>query len=60
MTRTPLATFNNDAKSCYDRVIMVFALMLCQKHGVPQSVCMMARMSLMMAEHSVQTKSGAS
>jgi hypothetical protein len=60
MTRTPLATFDNDAKSCYDRVIMVFVLMLCQQHGVPQSVCMMAAMSLMMAEHSVKTKCGVS
>jgi hypothetical protein len=60
MTRTPLATFDNDAKSCYDRIIMVFVLMLCQKHGVPQSVCMMAAMSLMMAEHSIKTKYGVS
>jgi hypothetical protein len=60
MTRTPLATFDNDAKSCYDRVIMVFALLLCQKHGVLQSVCMMAAMSLMMAECSIKTKHGLS
>jgi hypothetical protein len=60
MTRTPLATFDNDAKSCYDFVIVVFALMLCKKHGVPQSVCMMAAMSLMMAECSIKIKHGAS
>jgi hypothetical protein len=60
MTHTPLATFDNDAKSCCDRVIVVFALMLCQKNGVPQSVCMMAAMSLMMAECSIKTKCGVS
>jgi hypothetical protein len=55
MTRTPLATFDNDAKSCYDRIIVV-----CQKHGVPQSVCMMAAMSLMTPECSIKTKHGVS
>jgi hypothetical protein len=60
LTRTLLATFDNDAKSCYDRTVMVFALMLCQKHGVPQSVCMMASLSLLLAEHSIKTKHGVS
>jgi hypothetical protein len=58
--RSALATFDNDAKSCYDRIIMVFALMLCQKHGVPQSACMMAATSLLQAEYSVKTKYGIS
>jgi hypothetical protein len=60
LTGTPLAIFDNDAKSCYDRIVMVFALMLCQKHGVPQSVCMMAAFSLLLAEHSIKTKCGVS
>ena len=60
LTRTPLATFDNDAKSCYDRIVMTFALILCQKDGVPQSICMMAAMSLHMAEHSIKTKYGVS
>jgi hypothetical protein len=60
LTRTPLATFDNDAKSCYDRIVMSFALMLCQKHGVPQSMCMMAAMSLLAAEYSIKTKYGVS
>jgi hypothetical protein len=60
LTRTPLATFDNDAKSCYDRIVMVFALMLCQKHSVPQSMCKMAALSLLMAECSIKTKCGVS
>jgi hypothetical protein len=60
LTRTFLATFDNDAKSCYDRIVMVFALMLCQKHGVPQSACMLAAMSLLMSEYSIKTKYGIS
>ena len=39
---------------------MTFALMLCQKHGVPQSIYMMAAMSLLMAEYSIKTKYGVS
>ena len=30
LTCTPLVTFDNDAKLCYDRIVMTFALMLCQ------------------------------
>jgi hypothetical protein len=60
LTRTPLATFDNDAKSCYDRIVMSFALMLWQKHDVPQSMCMMAAMSLLTAEYSIKTKYGVS
>jgi hypothetical protein len=58
LTRTPLATFDNDAKSCYDRIIMVFALLLCQKHGVPLSMCKMAALSLLMVVYSIKTKYG--
>jgi hypothetical protein len=39
---------------------MVFVLMLCQKHGVPQSACMMVATSLLQAEYSVKTKYGIS
>ena len=35
LTRTSFTTFDNDSKSCYDRIVMIFALILCQKHGVP-------------------------
>jgi hypothetical protein len=38
-TRTPLGTLENDAKACYDRIAMLFALILFQKHGVPLPAC---------------------
>jgi hypothetical protein len=60
LTQMPLATFDNDVKSCYDRIIMVFALMLCQKHGGHQSACKMAATTLLTAEYSVKTKYGIS
>ena len=41
LTCTPLGTLDNDAKACYNRIVMVLALMICQKYGVPQSACML-------------------
>ena len=60
LTRTPIGTLDNDAKACYDRIVMVLALMLCQKHGVPQSACMMVAMSLINACYSIKTGFGVS
>jgi hypothetical protein len=48
LTRTPLGTLDNDAKACYDRIMLLFALLLCQKHGVPLSACKLS------AKHSSQ------
>ena len=36
-TRTDLATFDNDAKSCYDRIVMLYAMLWCQQLGMPPS-----------------------
>jgi hypothetical protein len=60
LTRTSLGTLDNDAKACYDRIVMVLALMLCQKHGVPQSACMMAAIALLTATYSIKTGFGIS
>ena len=59
-TRTPLGTLDNDAKACYDRIVMVFALMLCQKHGVPASACKMSADALLTANYSIKTGFGVS
>lgn len=37
LSRTSLITFDNDAKSCYDRIVMSYCLALCQKMGLPSS-----------------------
>ena len=56
LTRTPLGTLDNDAKACYDRIVMVLALVICPKHGVPQSACMMAATTLLLtANYSIKT-----
>ena len=39
---------------------MVLALMICQKHGVPQSACMMVATALLTAKYSVKTGFGIS
>jgi hypothetical protein len=39
---------------------MALALMLCQKHGVPQSACMMVTMALLTANYSIKTGFGIS
>lgn len=37
MTNTPLVTFDNDAKACYDRIVMVVALLLARRWGLPKT-----------------------
>jgi hypothetical protein len=59
-TRTPLGTLDNDAKACYDRIVMLFALILCQKHGVPLSACKMSANALLTAKYSIKTGYGVS
>jgi hypothetical protein len=39
---------------------MAFALMLCKKHGVPQSVCIMAASTFLLLAYSIKTKYGIS
>jgi hypothetical protein len=59
-TRTPLGTLDNDAKTCYDRIVMIFALILCQKHGVPLSACKLSAKALLYAKYSIKTGFGIS
>ena len=37
MTNTPLVTFDNNAKACYNRVVMVVALLLERYWGLPKT-----------------------
>ena len=36
MSRTDVATFDNDASACYDRLVTRFALLWCRAHGAPE------------------------
>ena len=39
MTKTDITTFDNDAKSCYDQIVMSYAMLRSQQLGMPQSAC---------------------
>ena len=56
--RTPLRTLDNDATACYNRIVMVLALMICQKYGVPQSAYIMVATALLAANYSIKTGFG--
>ena len=61
LTQTPLGRLDTDATACCDRIVMSLALMICQKHGVPQSACMVVAMALMItANCSIKTGCGIS
>jgi hypothetical protein len=48
ITRTSLGTTDNDAKSCYNRIICNLAMMVGQYYGVPQlNYCNMQGETLM-------------
>jgi hypothetical protein len=59
-THTPLGTLDNDAKACYDQIVMLFALILCQKHGVPLSACKLSANALLSAKYAIKTGFGIS
>ena len=60
MTRTDITTFDNDAKSCYDRIVMSYALQRCQQLGMPVSVCKMFGEYLENARYHIKTQLGVS
>ena len=60
LTRSSMASFDNDAKSCYDCIVISFAMTLCQRLGMPASACIMAALCLQNAKYFIKTKFGIS
>ena len=60
MSRTDIATFNNDASACYDRLVTRFALLCCRAHGVPEGPCRMTAEVLDNVIHKIKTAYGIS
>ena len=60
MSRTDIATFDNDASACYDRIVTRFALLCCRAHGVPEGPCRMTAEVLDNVIHKVKTAYGIS
>jgi hypothetical protein len=60
ITRTPLGSFDMDAASCFDRIIMALGLLLCRRQGVPSGPCLMAATVLLYASFYIKTTHGIS
>lgn len=58
ISRTPLAVMDNDAKACYDRIVMAAAYLRCQQIGIPHNACKLMDLFLSHAEYHIQTQLG--
>jgi hypothetical protein len=59
LTRTSLVTVDNDAKSCYDRIIKSLAMIACIGVGLPLlAAAMHNKTHHRMEEHSIKTRHG--
>ena len=59
-SRTDLVTFDNDAKSCYDRIVMAYALACCMHLGLPEMTAVAFGKFLDEAKYHVKTVLGVS
>ena len=60
LTRTPGATFDNDAKACYDRIVMVLAALRSNQLGIPEEANKMLTSFLDEAKYYIKTMVGSS
>ena len=58
LTRTSLVTVNNDAKSCYDRIIKSLAMIACIGVGLPLMAASMHNKTHHGMVHSIKTRQG--
>jgi hypothetical protein len=58
LTRTPLATIDNDAKSCFDRILCNVAILVSQYYGVPKKHCKLQSTTLQNTEFRIRTALG--
>jgi Reverse transcriptase (RNA-dependent DNA polymerase) len=57
-TRSNLATIDNDAKSCYDRIVCSIAMMISQFYGIPDFYCNMQAETLRKTKFHIRTALG--
>jgi hypothetical protein len=60
MARTNIASLDNDAKSCFDRIVMLVASLCAQKHGMSARFCKLFLSTLEQVEYHVKTSLGVS
>ena len=59
-TRTPLGSFDMDAASCFDRIVIALSMLLCRRQGVSTGVCLMCATVLLQAHYFMKTAHGIS
>ena len=60
LTRTNFGIFDNDAKSCYDRILPSIAMIASRKFGMPEKLCNLHGTTLKDMRHSIKTNLGPS
>jgi hypothetical protein len=58
LTRTNMGTIDNDAKSCYDRMICNMAMGVSQYYGIPRNICQTQANTLMNSKYKIRTALG--
>jgi hypothetical protein len=58
LTRTPLASIDNDAKSCFDRILCNVAMMISKYFGVSHEYCSLQSTCLKEAKFRIRTAIG--
>jgi hypothetical protein len=58
LTRTPIATIDNDTKSCIDRILCNVAMLISQHFGVPQKICELHATTLKQTTFKIRTALG--
>jgi ribonuclease HI len=58
LTRTSLITVDNDAKSCYDRIIKTLAMTACMAVGLPLAAAMMHNLTHHSMKHRIKSRHG--
>ena len=57
-TRTDAIYIANDAKSCYDRILLVVAYLTMRNFGIPEKAALSSIKNIILMEHFVQTVYG--
>jgi hypothetical protein len=58
ITHSPMATVDNDAKSCYDRIVATLALLMSHEFGAPDEFCRTVGNTLRTMQFSIRTAMG--
>jgi Reverse transcriptase (RNA-dependent DNA polymerase) len=60
LSSTNMASFDNDAKSCFDRIVMLLASLIAQRYGMNQKAMELFLKTLASVKYHVKTKTGIS